>query len=590
MSKINSRLISLRAAMIKHHIDAIIIPSADRHQSEYVPTCWMDRTWISGFTGSAGIVIITHTEATLWTDSRYFQQAERELATSEFVLKRQVVRSEPEHLVWLKDQLDDKARIALNYWNFTPAQINQIKNVVSLSDEHLVDCDLISDIWVDRPPLPQEEIFVFDIKYAGTSVQDKLATVQSKMKIYKADHYIITGLDEIAYLLNLRGSDVDFNPIFIAYLIVSTSGVKLYVDSSKLTNPAALQLQDAEITVCSYLSISTDVAALKGNVLVDNSLVNSKLIDLLDQAHIVSQDSIVHNMKGVKTHIELNHWRNAMIKDGVALTHAFYWLEKTLEERTVSEADFADQIAYFRSQQDGYRGESFPAIVGYNANGALNHYRPIHGECADIHKSGILLCDSGGQYLDGTTDITRTIALSPPSKTQKEHFTMVLKGMIHVSKATFPAKTSGGQLDILARQFLWAEGLDYGHGTGHGVGYYLNVHEGPHSISAPYTTKGRKPLVPGMMMSNEPGYYIDDEYGIRIENLIAVTPAKYDNFLKFDTYTLFPIDQALMDETRLDAGEKAWINKYHHEVFQALSPFLEGEMKNWLERKCKPLN
>ena len=588
---VNQKIHALRNLMQENDLQAYIVPTADPHQSEYVPSCWMDREWLTGFTGSAGLAIITNNEAALWTDSRYFIQAEEELKSSEFKLHKQIKRYQPEHLIWLIDQLSEGDRIGLNGYNFTKTQVDQIKKYADQKNIALVQQDLLSEIWLDRPEKSKAQVMQHEITYAGQSRSEKMGAIHKELGKINADYYLITALDEIAWTCNLRGSDVDFNPVFIAYLLLGKEQSFLYTDRDKFTPDLINSLQEDKISIKPYDQIQDDLNKLDASsqIALDKSIVSNVLYDSI-KGSITEVTSIVHDLKGVKNRVELTNWEDAMVSDGLALTHAFYWLEQTLLERPVSEAEFAAKIAQCRSEQNHYMGESFPAIVGYEGNGAIIHYHADKENCAMIKNQGVLLCDSGGQYLNGTTDITRTVAFSEPSKQLKDHYTLVLKGMIGLTQAIFPKGTTGGQLDLLARQHLWAQGLDFPHGTGHGVGFFMNVHEGPQGFAPISTSRGKKVLVEGMVTTNEPGYYIQDQYGIRIENLLVVVPAKHKGFLKFDTMTLFPIDQTLIDETVITSKEKAWFNNYHFKVLNLLSPHLEGDLLAWLKRKCKPLN
>jgi Xaa-Pro aminopeptidase len=577
--------------MSKKGVEAVIIPTTDAHQSEYVPSCWMDREWISGFTGSAGLVIITHNKAALWTDSRYYLQAETELKDCEFKLYKHTKRFQPQHLNWLKDELDSGDKIAVNGLNFTKNQFDQLNKVFETKSIAIVQDDLVSEIWEERPEKSLNQIFNHDIKFVGASRIHKISDVREKIIEQGASHYLVTALDEIAWLTNLRGSDVDFNPIFISYLVITVNESILFIDDQKVPNNLKESLVEDGVIIKAYGGVAEYLNNLpkESKVLIDKSIVNNALYTSISN-EIITCESVIHQLKGIKNSVEIANWENAMVRDGVALAHAFYWLENTLIERGVSEVEFGNKIQEFRSKGDNYIGESFPPIVGYNSNGAIIHYNAEEESCDTILNKGVLLCDSGGQYLDGTTDITRTIALSEPTKELKDHYTLVLKGMISLTQAVFPKGTSGGQLDLFARQYLWSKGLDFGHGTGHGVGFFLNVHEGPQGFSPISTTKGKKAIEVGMVTSNEPGFYIVGKYGIRIENLILAKSSNHANFNCFETMTLFPIDQVLIDETAMTSKEKAWLNNYHFEVYEKISPFLEGEEKDWFKRKCKPLN
>lgn len=588
---IDDRLLLLRETMHSKQISAYIIPTSDPHQSEYVPLSWSDREWISGFTGSAGMAIVTNTKAAVWTDARYFIQAEEELSTSQFELHKQIKRYEPEHLIWLGSLLDKGDTIAVNGWNFTISQVKQLRKFFDKKGIKIVFEDLISLIWKDRPATSNSEIYEHDIDFCGQSRMDKMTPIRHKMNDLSASHYVITALDEIAWLTNLRGNDVDYNPVFVSYCILTLEECHLFVNYNKIPSQLQKVLSKDGVHLHDYDFVEKFVSNIdhEAIVLLDEDIVNQVLYTKI-KGKTLHRSSLVQHHKGIKNDVELSNWDNAMVKDGVALTHAFFWLENTLEKREVSEIEFGNKLAECRSEQEHYVGESFPPIVGYNGNGAIIHYHAEAGKCKMISKQGVLLVDSGGQYLDGTTDITRTISLSEPSAELKNHYTLVLKGMIDLTQAIFPIGTTGGQLDLLARQHLWSEGLDYPHGTGHGVGYFLNVHEGPQGFAPITTSRGRLPFEEGMITTNEPGYYIPNKYGIRIENLMITRASKHRGFLKFETNTLFPIDQKLIDETRMDAKEKAWFNKYHYQVYEKLSPHLDGEIRSWLKRKCKPLN
>lgn len=588
---IDQKIRALRSQMAAFDIQAYIIPTADPHQSEYVPSCWMDREWLTGFTGSAGLAVVTQEKAALWTDSRYFIQAEEELRHSEFNLHKQIKRHEPEQLIWLIGQLKEGDTIGINGFNFTKAQVDQIKKYAKGKIIKVVQEDLISLIWEDRPEKSMSKVMELHVKFAGKSRKDKIAEVKKQLHEQGASSYLVTALDEIAWVTNLRGSDVDFNPVFIAYLLITEDDTFLYTNKDKFDAQTIQNLESDQVHIKEYGDIEQDLSGIYADqkVALDKSLVNNILYDAIS-ADKMEISSIIQKLKGVKNETELKNWEDAMVMDGVALTYAFYWLEQTLQQRSVSEAEFADKIAECRSQRPKYVGESFPAIVGYEGNGAIIHYHADKVDCAMIKNQGVLLCDSGGQYLNGTTDITRTVAFSKPGKALKDHFTLVLKGMIGLTQAIFPEGTTGGQLDLLARQHLWSQGLDFPHGTGHGVGFFLNVHEGPQGFAPISTSRGKKVLEVGMVTTNEPGYYIQDQYGIRIENLLVVVPSKFEGFLKFDTMTLFPIDQTLIDETAITSKEKAWFNNYHFNVWNKLSPHLDGDVLAWLKRKCKPLN
>lgn len=589
---INDRIQACRQEMSQLGLDAYIIPSSDPHQSEYVADRWKSREWISGFTGSAGVVVITHDHAGLWTDSRYFLQAEEQLASSEMVLHKVKNQYIPQHIAWCRDNLDKGKVVGVDGWMISSAQEKSYIKIlgetgVKLNTQH----DIIEKIWKGRPELPAEKIIDHDVEFAGKSRPEKLSLIREKMEEKGADVYLMTALDDIAWAYNLRGSDVEFNPVFIAYGLVRKSSATLYIDPLKVSDNMFATLQEDGIKVKEYNLLIPDLNNLeeKSKVLADASQVNSVVFKAIN-GEIIQGQSIVKWEKTIKNQKETDLIYKVMIKDGAALANTFFWMEQTLKERGIPEAELAEKLAYYRSQQPYYKGESFSAIVGYKGNGAIIHYRPMPDTCASIENNGMLLVDSGGQYMDGTTDITRTFSLSAPTAEQKKHFTLVLRGMIALTLLKFPKGTPAGQLDTIARQFLWNEGLNYGHGTGHGVGFFLNVHEPPQGFAAINSERGKTAIQPGMLTSNEPGYYLEGEYGIRVENLVLAREDSVEDFISFDTTTLYPIDLQLIDETILNRREKAWLNRYHKEVYDKVSPLLDDEVKDWFKLKCRGLN
>lgn len=590
---IDQKIASLRALMKIHNIDAYIIGSSDPHQSEYVADRWKSRAWVSGFTGSAGTAIITKDHAGVWTDSRYFIQAEEELANSEALLHKQKIPHAPEHLHWLPNQLEPMSIVACDGMLFSIAQINALQQALNPKKITLdFNVDLIEEVYKDRPSLPKNPIFEHERRFTGSSRVEKFEAVRAEM-IQEADYHLITTLDDIAWLFNLRSSDVDCNPVFIAYAAVGREITYLFVDETKIPEAIQIRLKSDGVYIKPYQDIKAFLSALPEgeNISIDRNKTSMGLYNSIPEKQVLFSSTIPIRLKAIKSSTAVKHIRQAMIKDGVALTKLYRWLDQTLEERSVPEVEVARQLAQFRSQNKDYHGESFGAIVGYKGNGAIVHYSPQEGKCAAIKKEGMLLLDSGGQYADGTTDITRTTCWGEPTVTQKRDYTLVLKGCIALTNIIFPEGTVGTQLDTLARQFLWKQGLNYGHGTGHGVGYFLNVHEGPQSISA-NIARGKSALKAGMVTSNEPGFYKAGEYGIRIENLILTEFAmenEFGRFLKFSTLTLFPIATNLIEESLLDKEEKEWLNQYHQEVFDKLSPHLNSEEVAWLTEKCSAI-
>ena len=590
---INDRINALRQQMKKNKLDAWIIPGSDPHQSEYVADHWKGREWISGFTGSAGNIVITQKHAGLWTDSRYFIQAEKELKQSEMKLHQLKVAHTSEYIDWLKNNLKKGSRVGCDGMLFSASQIKRLKKTFEpLGIKLIYSKDILNPVWKDRTPLPSNKIFEHKVKYAGKSRAKKLTEIRNAMKAKNVDHHLVATLDDIAWIFNIRSSDVECNPVSIAYAIISIRKAYLFIDDKKVPTSLRKQFQKDGIVLKPYNGVEDFLKRIpkSNNVLLDSATINMRLYDTLDSQQIVHGKTISTHLKAIKNKTEIKHIKNAMIKDGVALTHLYMWLEDLNKKGgSINEAEVAVKLDEFRRAQGDYFGESFSAIVGWKGNGAIVHYRPDPKDCATIKGNGILLLDSGGQYIDGTTDITRTVAFGKPTKEQKENFTLVLKGHIGLGDLKFPKGTRGNQMEILARQPLWSHGLNYGHGTGHGVGFFLNVHEGPQSIGSGITAKAATILEEGMLTSNEPGFYKTGEYGIRIENLVLVEQDKktaYGNFLKFNSVTLFPIDKNLIAYNLLTKREVDWLNNYHSTVYKNVSPFLNKKEKAWMKEKC----
>jgi Xaa-Pro aminopeptidase len=593
---INQRLGALREAMQSAGIDAYIIPSSDPHQSEYVAEYWKAREWISGFTGSAGTCAVTHGHAGLWTDSRYFLQAEEQLSVSDFELHKLGVQGASEHVGWLAEHLDRGGKVGCDPWVISLAEWRRMEKEFSKKGIELVATeDLVGAIRTDLPGLPAEEVFEQLVEYAGESRAEKLGRIRSSMHQEGATLHLLSTLDDIAWTMNVRGSDVQCNPVAISYAVVGKEKAWLFIDEHKPTETLKQSLTEDGVELKSYDEIHSFLESLSVDetILIDPATTSKALFDAIQSAPVAEGSTIPIGLKAIKNTVEVEGIRRAMVKDGVALTRFFRWFESTLAERGIPETEVAEQLAHFRSEQEGYYGESFDAIVGYKGNGAIVHYRAMPETCATIQPEGILLIDSGGQYRDGTTDITRTVALSEPDPASKKHFTLVLKGHIALSECVFPEGTRGIQLDILARQFLWNEHLNYGHGTGHGVGVFLNVHEPPQGFAPTLTSRGTTPFSAGMFSSNEPGFYKEGSYGIRIENLILTVEAGQDadgvQWLRFENLTWFPIDKALIDKTLLTESECQWLNAYHKTVYELLSPQLNREECEWLAEKCAPV-
>jgi Xaa-Pro aminopeptidase len=592
---LNHKLTALRALMQERNIDAYILPSSDPHQSEYLPDHWKGREWLSGFTGSAGILVVTHSFAGLWTDGRYFLQAEHELEGSGIQLQKQTISHAPEHISWLLDHLDRNAIVGIDGRLFSIRQIGYMEKLFRQKGISLnLQADLLSPLWKERPALPSFPIFEHDTFYAGVPRKEKIQQIRDDLRQKQVDWLLTSTLDDIGWVLNLRGSDVECNPLFIAYLLIGPQSAVLFTPTEKVSPNLRENLEKEGILLRPYHNIEVALKELpqEVSVFIDPDSANSHLNHCLLHTHLVFGKNPITERKAIKNQTEIFHIRQVMRNDGVALTKLLMWLEEQLHKGfSVNEFEIAEKLKQFRALHQEYKGESFPAIIGYNANGAIIHYRPQPHTAANIQNEGILLLDSGGQYLNGTTDITRTIALGKPSVTQKKHFTLVLKGHIALASAHFPKGTIGIQLDTLARAPLWKQGLNFSHGTGHGVGFFLCVHEGPQGFaSSAVTSRGTTPITPGMLTSNEPGLYLPGQYGIRIENLLLCQTLPEDQnpgFYAFETVSLFPIDLGLIETSILSLEEKTWLNDYHARVFEELSPLLDKTEQQWLAEKCR---
>lgn len=589
---INQKLRKLRLLMKDYNIDAYLIPSSDPHQSEYFADHWKVREWISGFDGSAGLVVVTQDHAGLWTDSRYFLQAETQLADSEMVLHKVNNQFGSTHIKWILDNLSPGQTLGLDGWLFSKSQVeNLTKKMEDAALKVNPNINLINPIWEERPGLPMSKVFEHDVLYAGKSSSEKIETLRIEMRKQKTVLHLIPTLDDIAWVFNLRGHDVAYNPVAIAYAVIGLEESLLFIDEEKIDKNIKANLAGQGVRIRPYMDIVTYLNEIDENapILVDKTTCSNTLYRAINSKNILHGSMIPRDLKAIKNNIEIRHIKHAMVKDGVALTKLFMWLEETVENRKVAEVEVAEKLSSFRAQQEYYYGESFAAIVGYAANGAIIHYRPEANTCAYIVKENILLLDSGGQYQDGTTDITRTVAMGMPSDEQRKRFTLVLKGHIALDQAYYPEGTTGSQVDMLARQFLWKNGLNFQHGTGHGVGFFLNVHEPPQGFTAGSSSRGDAELKSGMVTSNEPGYYKDGVYGIRIENLILTVKSEHEGFLKHENLTLFPMDHQLIDVDLLTPDEIMWLNQYHDTVYKKLSPHLNHEEQIWLGQKCKHL-
>lgn len=592
MNKVTNRITKLRNTMLNASVSACVIPSSDPHMSEYVPDYWKARTYFSGFTGSAGTLVITITEAFLWTDSRYFLQAEKELQGTQIKLFKSGEIGVPSYLEFLLSKLAAGEVISMHASVFSTEEI--LISKTAFSKKHLLlktDLDLVSKVWTkNRPLLPEKSIFIYDTLFTGKTIGQKIHSIQSILKKKKADVLLLNTLDEIAWLLNLRGNDIKYNPLFIAYVSIENDKVILFVDTKKISKQVNDYLNDNHLILKEYNSFSQHISLLKNKTIwIDKAKMNYACYNQVNNYNrIVFGTSPVAKIKSLKNKIEIEGFRTAMIKDGVALTKFYKWLENCLKSNyVVTEISAAKKLKKFRSYQSLFFEESFAPIIGYNEHGAIVHYSANKQTDVEIKPNGFLLIDSGGHYLNGTTDITRTISLGPLTATQKSDFTLVLKAHIALAKAIFPKGAYGFELDKIAREPLLKNGLNYGHGTGHGVGHFLCVHEGPQSIRP---DKNKTPLKKGMVVSNEPGIYRTKAYGIRTENLLLVKeleePSK-NGILHFEILTLFPIDKSAIDFNLLEEKEIKWLNNYHQTVYTKLAPFLSKTEKCWLADKCK---
>ncbi|MDD2246640.1 MAG: aminopeptidase P family protein [Proteiniphilum sp.] len=593
-NEIPERLTALRHFMEAKKLDAFIIPTTDAHLSEYPPKHWESRKWISGFTGSAGTAVVTKEKAGVWTDSRYFLQAADELKDTGFELFKMGQPGTPDMTDWIIEQTGQGATVGIDGMVYAASDAIALKNRLNAKGISLDSSfDPFTEIRADRPEIPKNRIFILPDDITGESVTSKIGRINAKLKKLDADGLIIATLDTIAWTFNLRGNDVEYNPVAVAYAYVSENETVLFIDQEKLTGEVASLYKEQGIKIDDYHKIFEYVSRLPKNcsVCVTGNKINyNLLLTIPASCKIVDVPSPVDLMKSVKNETELKGFRNAMVKDGVALVKFYMWLEKAVPTGEVAETDIEKKLREYRSLQDLFVGESFGTIAGYGTNGAIIHYHASPETCLKLQPKGLLLIDSGAQYKDGTTDITRTVALGEVSKQMKEDYTNVLKGHIALATAIFPEGTRGSQLDILARKTLWNNGLTYWHGTGHGIGHFLNVHEGPQNIRL---EENPTPLQPGMVTSNEPGVYRANQYGIRIENMIVTREynktEEFGTFYNFETITLCPIDTKPIAVELLTAEEIKWINNYHKMVYDKLNNHLDKDEKIWLKDKTKPI-
>ncbi|MGN0209812.1 MAG: aminopeptidase P family protein [Muribaculaceae bacterium] len=594
MSKeIHARLDALRAQMRQKGVSAAIVPQADPHMSEYLSQHWQARRWLSGFTGSAGDLLVTLDEALLWTDSRYFLQAGQQLEGTEIRLMKDGLPETPSMVEWLTSNLKSGETVGVNAMVFSTATFADLKGALSRYGIGLnSDFDVLDEIWRERPALPDGKVFVHEVQFAGVKASDKISQVLKNVRKQLADSVFISALDEIAWVLNIRSNDVRYNPVVTSFLYISGEGSTLFVDAAKITPEVAKYLKGEGVSLAPYASVKSFLAALpeSSKVLIESARNSAGIAEVLGERAVKGQSAIAM-LKACKNDVQLAGTRAAMLRDGVAMVKSLCEVQSRVAAgERLTEMCVAEILRHYRSQGEYYFDESFGTIAGYEGHGAIVHYEADEASNATIEPKGLLLIDSGAQYLDGTTDITRTIAMSAePTAEEKRDFTLVMKGHIALGSMIFPEGTAGSQLDAIARQYLWKEGLSYLHGTGHGVGHFLNVHEGPQSIRLNYVPA---PLTPGMITSNEPGLYREGVHGIRCENLVLTVDAKtteFGKFYKFETLTLCPFERSLFDLGIMTNEEIAWVNAYHAQVREALQPLLEGEPLQWLIKNTEPL-
>lgn len=583
---IKNRINILRLWMHRNKLDAFIVPTNDPHNSEYVAEHWQCRRWLTGFTGSAGTAVITMKHAALWTDSRYFLQAEEQLKGTGIILMKEKLPDTPTIGEWLKGELKRNRRIGIDGWLDNDSYSRDIWKHLFTSLRH-VD-DPFEKIWADRPSLPNEPLFILEERYSGKSCREKIEDIKA---FYQQERYhgiLLSALDEIAWTLNLRCNDVHCNPVFISYLLITDKNYTLYIYKEKLTDEVKEYLAANGIETKPYKSIEKDLKRFSRKFIIINSSLNERLNNLLLRG-VEFNPSPVSLMKCIKNETEQNGFRRAMERDGVAMVKFLKWLKPAVEAGGQTEMSIDKKLYEFRAEQAHFKGISFDTIAGYGAHGAIVHYEATPETDVPLEPRGLLLLDSGAQYLDGTTDLTRTIPLGPLTDEEKHDYTLVLKGMLHIMNIQFPEGTCGTQLDVLARQFMWKEGINYLHGTGHGIGSFLCVHEGPHQIRMNHVPT---PLQPGMIITDEPGIYKAGSHGIRIENTLMIVPSQetdFGRFFKFEALTLCPIQKEAICIEMMNNEEIDWLNSYHAEVYRRLSPLLGEEHRKWLEKQCTPI-
>lgn len=592
----NEILRQIRELMKERGIGALLFPATDPHLGEYIPDHWKIIEWMTGFTGSAANVVITADFAGLWTDSRYFIQAESQLAGSGYELVRLKVPHTAEYIDWMASNLKSGNVVATDGRVAAIGLIKQMRNsFISMGIEINHSCDLVSPLWTERPPMPSAMAFEHELSFAGISRDEKIESVRRRMAEMGAAYHLLTSLDDIAWLLNIRGSDVNYSPLLTSYMLIMPGQLLLFVDEDRIPSGIKRDFDRSGVTILPYEETGAILESLSPDesILITPATTSIMLFDSIPSGMRIMEDiSIPTRMKAVKNRVEQENIMEVMIRDGVALTMFFHWLETNIGKERITEISAADKLLEFRSSQLNFVGPSFATIAAFNEHGALPHYTSTAETDVELAAPGIFLLDSGGQYLDGTTDVTRTIALGKPTDRQRVDFTLALKGTINLAMVRFPYGTRGYQVEVLARKALWDNGMNYGHGTGHGVGCFLNVHEGPQTIGTGASGDLKTILEPGMLTADEPAIYREGEYGFRTENLILCMDDRvtsFGRFLRFRTVTLCYIDQNLLEPTLLNPQEIDWLNDYHKKVYNRLSPHLSDSVKQWLEIKTAPI-
>lgn len=594
MNMINQRLESLREVMKREHLAAFIFPSTDAHQSEYVADHWMGRAWISGFDGSAGTAVVTMHSAALWTDSRYFLAAEEQLKGTEFQLMKLKIPGTLSIAEWLGKELQDvdSPEVGLDGWvnsySSTSGLIADLRKAGGITVR--TNFDPLEEIWKDRPSIPLKPVEIQPMEFAGEDVSSKIKRIRLALRAQHADGMLVSALDDIAWTLNLRGTDVHCVPVFVSYLLIASDKVALFVDEAKVSSEIRAYLESNGVSIYKYNKVEEGLKAYSEyNILLDGNETSYYLWKAVRCQEIVQASSPIPAMKAVKNDAEIAGYRSAMLKDGVAMVKFLKWLLPAVEAGGETEISIDKKLTALRAEQKLFRDISFDTIAGYQAHGAIVHYEATPETDIPLKPEGLLLLDSGAQYQDGTTDITRTIALGPITEEMKHIYTLVLKAHIQLELAKFPDGASGTQLDALGRECMWREGFNFLHGTGHGVGSYLSVHEGPHQIRMEYMPT---PLRAGMTLTDEPGLYLAGKFGVRIENTVLLSDymkTEFGKFLQIEPLTLCPIDTAPIDLTMLMPEELAWLNDYHAKVYAELAPYLDEEEKKWLENATKAI-